>query len=281
MKIQYRYLITASLLVLILLISMLSCSSGNSNSNGITAENVGGKVQTALQSLRSYEMEMEIALNAEGEAEGQALTMKMSGKANGAVDLDAKKSGVEMALIVTGKSGTEKIDQTTKTSTYIIEDTTYVGTSDENGKVTWQTQPTTSNAWEQQQQTEQLLTLLDSSNIKYLKSEKVQGTQCYLIELEPDPEALLNTVMNQMNGSSSGTDSGLPSDAVKKVTVKYWFAQDSLFLRKAYVLMEMQLNAEDLGAKEGNLTYVIELTMDFNKFNSGVNIILPAEATKS
>jgi len=280
MKIRSLYLISALLLVIILLTSMMGCSGGGSNVKGITVQNVGEKVRTALQSLHSYEADMEMAANVEGVVEGQTMALKMSAKANGAMDLEAKKSGTEMAISVTGKAGTEKVDQTTKTSTYIIEDTAYVGTADESGKMTWKTQSAPSSTWDQQQQTQQMMSLLDSSNIKYLKSEKVQSTQCYLVELDPDLNLLWNFIMQQMGSSSPDMDTSQLSNAIKEATVKYWFDQDTLFFRKVYVYIDMEMDAEMLGAKSGSVKYIIELTSDFNKYNTNMNIQLPAEATE-
>lgn len=282
MKMQSRYMVLILFLMATLLISTLSCKGTEStNAGGVTVQNVAERVQGALLQLNSYETEMEMTMNLDGVVDGESGKIDLTAKANGAADMAARKMWMDMAMSMKGKGGTETIDEVNKISTYIDGDITYVGTTDSTGKMSWQHQTTPSSTWEQKQQIDQFMSLLDNSEIKYLKSEKVQGTQCYLVELDPDLNVLWNLIGQQMGQYTSDMGVDNIGSAVKKVTVKYWFAQDTLFFRKIYINMDMELSAEQMGGTEGQVTVLSEITLDISKHNTSINIKVPEEAKAS
>jgi len=263
------------------LVSAVGCSQGGEGlapGTAITVDNVTEMVGNALEDLNSYEMALEMTISMEGVVDGEEGKSTMSAKGDGALDMAGKKMGINMAMSVNAEIEGESIDETTKLASYVIGDTLYVGTTDADGNTTWQRQSAPASTWERQDQIEQQMKLLRASKVKYVKSEKVQTTDCYVIELEPDLAVLWEMTMQQFGSMDTGMD---PSDlqaALKKVTAKYWFDKDNLFFRKAYVYMQMEMGAAQLGATSGQIEFVAEMTMDFTKHNQTPDIQLPAGA---
>jgi len=264
-----------------ILLTLIPGCSGDSDFVDISVQDFDDRVRESLPNLHSYEMAIQVIMNAEGEAEDESATVKYVLQGEGAVDLAAKKTGMEMSVNVKGNSGSETIDQTARVSSYVIDDISYTGTSDENGDMEWQHQTISSSAWEEGLQSEQLIHLFESSQIETLKAETVQGERCFLVELDPDPALLWDTVMSQIGGSSGGTYNEDMGNAMKKTSVKYWFVQDTLFFKRIYIYMDIELDAETMGVNSGEMHYIIEMTMDFNNHNQSMNIELPAEALES
>jgi hypothetical protein len=260
---------------------MAGCSSDNSDFKDISVQDFGARVQENLPNLNSYETELEMSFDMEGVIGDQSTTATMSITATGATDLAAKKTRMDMSMQVKGTSGSENIDQTSRILAYIIEDTSYVGTSDAGEKMNWSHKAVSSTMWEEQLQTEPLMKLLENSKINSLKTETVQGIRCFLVELNPDPSLLWDTLMSQIGESSGGLNSEEMGDSVKKATVKYWFTQDTIFFKKVYISLDMEIDAQTMGAESGEMRYIIEMNQSFNKHNQNIDIQLPAEATES
>ncbi len=282
MKTKAFYVITA-LLLIILLTPAVSCSQGGVQepaAQEISAANVADRVQEASKNLKTYHLDMEMTMGMKGVVNGESGDINMSAKSDGAVDLVVKKMGMEMAMSMKGKGGDTTIDEVMKLSTYIIDNMMYTGTTDAQGKTQWQRKQAPSSTW--QNQVDQQIKLLKSSKILYLKSEKVQGVPCYVVELDPDLDTLWGIMMQQSALSQTGMDIPNMKDAVKKVTYKYWLNKDTLFMTKGYGYVEMELTAAQLGqGNTGQLKMVVELTIDFNKLNESVDITLPAGAKGS
>lgn len=275
------------MVILILAAAMLltlltGCGKGGSNTAAISMNDFSQRAQDSLANLHSYETNLQMTVNASGIVEGNPGSVDIIMGGNGAVDITAKKMGMDMSANIKGKSGSESINQASRISTYVIDDVLYTGTTNDNGNMEWKHETASSSVWEEEVQSDQLVKLLGSSQIDSLKTETVEGQQCYLAEVTPDPSQLWDTIMNQMNQSGEGSsftqDMG---NAIKKVTVKYWFIQDTMFIKKAYVYMEMDMDAQALGAESGSMNFVIEMTVIFNNHNQSVKIELPSEAQSS
>jgi hypothetical protein len=281
MKTKSHYLAFSLLLAAILLLSMAGCSGGNSDFKNISVQDFGTRVQESLPNLKSFETELAMDFDMQGAAADKSMSVKMSITGTGATDLTAKKTRTDMSMQITGKNGTDNIDEKSRIAAYIIEDISYIGTSDNGSEMTWRHETASSTIWEEQPQTAQLMKLLDNSKINSLKTETVQGVRCFLLELNPDPAMLWDTLMSQVGESSGGFSSEEMGNSLKKATVKYWFTQDTLFFKKVYISLDMELDAKTMGVESGQMQYLIVMTQTFNKHNQKTEIQLPVEATKN
>jgi hypothetical protein len=261
---------------ILLLLPVIGCSSGSS----VNAENVATRAAEAMLNLKTYQLAMDMSLNMAGTISGEAGDINLSANAEGNLDLNAKALAMDVTMSVTGTGGEENIDESLKTSSYIVDNTMYTGYSDGTGAMTWQSQEAPTSMWDQQDQMAQKMKIMQSAQIKYLKSEKVDGLSCYVVELEPDVNTLWETIMAQLSSGEQGLGTLDLQNAVKSMTVKYWFTRDNLFLKKAYVIMVVQMTGEQFGGTaEETMDLTLDVTVTFDKFNQTVAITVPAEAT--
>jgi hypothetical protein len=169
------------------------------------------------------------------------------------------------------------MDESARMTAYIVDDMYYVGTADSSGSMIWDSQSAPSSIWEQQEQTQQFMDLLEGSKVNSLKTEKVDGIPCYLVEIVPDLETLWKLVLGQSGDFTTDVDIDLLGGSLKKVNVKYWFDQDTMFFNKIYVYLDMELDEEQLG-EEGEIRFITEMTMAFQEHNASVDITVPEEA---
>ncbi|OGO30843.1 MAG: hypothetical protein A2Z29_04030 [Chloroflexi bacterium RBG_16_56_11] len=283
MKVKSKAISAVLLVTCIWLVSVTGCSGkdGTTGGDDVTAENISSRIQSALSQLNSYEMGMTMTLEMNGMVDGESGDISVSTVVKGAIDTAEKQLYLDLNGSVKGEAGTETIDEVTSISTYIIGDDTYIGYTEGAGEMSWQYQTTSSGTWDQQQQISQLMGVLDTSVIKTFKSEKIEGTNCYLIELDPEPGVVWSLVQSQMGPSAGGSDFNNIGNAIKEMTVKYWLVEDSLFFKKANIKMVLDLGAEQMDATEGQVHLVAEVTMDFDEHNKGTDIKLPEAAKAS
>jgi len=267
----------------ILIATMTGCKSGTTGGTAadtVTVDNITSRVQEATPNLKTYVVNMDMTMGMKGEIGGEAGDITLSVAAEGSVDMEQRKMGMNMTLDMSGTGGDQQIDETMNALTYIVGDMMYVGTAAEGGDVQWQSQIAPVSTWDQQNQLELQLKLFEGSQITSLRQETVDGVACYRVEISPDLATLWDMVGQQFGDATSGVDVADLKDTIKTVSVRYWFAKDNLFMKKGFVHMEMQLTAAQLGEEgPGSLDMTIEITMDFSKHNQPVTITVPAEAT--
>jgi hypothetical protein len=271
---------TVGLLLAGILLGFLPGCGGDDTVN-ISVEELNQGVRENLPNLHSYQTDIQMTMNAEGEVEGETANLNYTLQGQNTIDLTAKKSKMEMTATITGKSGTENIDQKTDLTNYIFDDISYTGTVAEGSDMEWSQKPASSSVWEEEQQSEQMIYLFENSEIKTLKAETVDGEQCFMVELKPDNLALWDAVMSQMGDSSEDSTDDVMGNSIKDTTVKFWFVQDTLFFKKVYIMMDIQVDATSIGASSGYINYELEMTIVYDNHNQSFNIVLPEEALQS
>src|SRR3972149_5299114 len=160
------------LVIALVLVPVAACGGGGEKAQfgDLTVENVVERLQDAMQNLKTYQFDMEMTMDLKGMADGQAVDVAVHLKSDGALDLMDRKLRMEMALSAKGKSGGETIDEATKMAVYVVDDMGYVGTADDGVEMSWDRQSMPSGTWEEQNQVEQQMKVLNSSKIKYLRT---------------------------------------------------------------------------------------------------------------
>jgi hypothetical protein len=130
--------------------------------------------------------------------------------------------------------------------------------------------------------------LLQTAEVRVLRTEKVKGVDCYMLQLTPDVAQLWQTIMQQMSLGGEGvplpgiTEELLP-EVVSGFTVKQWVAKDTYFLMKAEIDMAMELTPEALGfpGEEGQMTMDITISFLAYNYNKSISIVVPPEAVEA
>jgi hypothetical protein len=149
--------------------------------------------------------------------------------------------------------------------------------------------PMTEEMWQSQSQFEQQVELLrTATEVTFHGSEKVNGTDCYVVEIVPDMATLFDILSaSKQQMPSMGTidmEALGMADWVKEMTVKVWIAKDSYLQIKSAIHMVMEVTAADLGGSEddsGKMTADANIVMICYGYNEDVLIELPAEAQQA
>ena len=269
-------------LVLVVVFSFAACVGGPS------AQEIIAGVFESLDDITSYQFDMDMTMEAAGEAEGETFEMTMTMGFSGALDLENRqmRADITMSMVMLGEDEMEM-----GMELYIIDDMGYVMTDMLGMEPTWMKSEVSEADWEEvseeMSQAESQLELLQGAQVEVIGSETVKGIDCYVLQLTPDMGQLWQTVMQQTQVAGEailpGVDEIFLEEVFRSFSVKQWVAKDTYFLTKAEIDMVMELTPEALGfpEEEGEATMNITMTLLAYDYNEPVSIELPPEAEEA
>ncbi|RLI88646.1 MAG: hypothetical protein DRO62_03345 [Candidatus Altiarchaeales archaeon] len=223
----------------------------------LTAEQVRDRSQEAMEKVETYAFDMDISMLMKGGEismmGAKEITMSMSGK--GKVDEKNKKMHAETTMSMSGM--TMEMEQ------YIIGDTQYMKIP----MLGWVKNRTSEDIWSEGS----YANLVKDMGVELLDDEKVDGKDCYVLEIKPkDISKIFEVITQQMGSTSTLTAEDLES--VKDVGFKEWIAKDTFLVRKMFVNLQME---------KDNTAMDMSMTMRFYDYDEPMKIILPEEAEKA
>jgi hypothetical protein len=276
--------ILAVSLLLVMVLSFIACGGETSSP---AQEIVDGAVQ-ALDDIQAYEFEMDMAMDMAAESEGEKAEMTMETDYNGALDLanQQMRMDVDINIKITGE---DEIEGTIEL--YLVDGTGYSMTTAPGEDPVWEKEEGISETdWEgiieMMMLAKPQIELLEASEVEVIGSESVKGVDCYVLRLTPDMEQLWETVGQQV-ALGFTEEMGWPvlsaeilDQAFSSLSVKQWIAQDTYFLMKVDIDMNLELTAEAMGVpeEEGVATITVVMKMLAYNYNQPVSIELPPEA---
>jgi hypothetical protein len=151
----------------------------------------------------------------------------------------------------------------------------------------WKKYQAEMGSWDIQSTIDGTLDILDYAEVKALGYETVKGVECYVIEVEPDIQGLIDMLMEQLLMEDIPLDGfGMEEDIISSIddviedmSIKVWIAKDTSYFMKMEIQINIQATAEDLGmSDEGSIDMDIDMTMLAYDYNQAVDIQLPPEA---
>lgn len=272
-------------LLLAMLLSFTACGGGS----GLpSAEEIVKGVTESQEDIKSHQFEIDMSMEAAGEAEGEAFEMAMTLGFSGAIDIENEEMSADVytSTEMTGEDDTEMTVEM-----YLIDDTTTYSTMDMPEMETmWMQQEVSEGDWEEMIEVlspiESHLELLELAEVRVIGSEEVKGVDCYVLQLTPDLEQLWETVMQQ----TEAADMGVPAiaeealqEALISFSVKQWVTKDAYFLAKSEIDISMELTPEVMGVVGGEGMMIMDITLSFLIYdhNQPVSILLPPETKAS
>jgi len=119
---------------------------------------------------------------------------------------------------------------------------------------------------------EPLSVMLENSEIKYLGTERIDGTDCYVISIKPDVKALTSYLESIMGPefSESMIQMGMNlTEALKNLNIKMWVTKQDFLIKKQEITMTLTIM---------NMDIQITASMLITDYNKPVTITLPPEA---
>ena len=279
-----RRIVKKSLYIFIGLILSLSLILSGCESKEPTAQELLTNTVIAMQKVSSYTLDYDMAMDMEVTGGEDAMKMTMGGIGTGAMDVRNHKMQMTMDMDVEiPGAGTSQMTMTMSMEMYLVEGWLYTKMTIPGAGVQWTKMRNPDEI--SQDQMAQLLVLMESATETTLQgTEKVNGIDCYVLEVVPDMTALWQWLMSQQGSDLTG-DIDLNqfdmSKIIKSFGLKYWIAKSNYQIIKAEAEMTMDMDAETVGTSAEDfesMTMQMSFGMTFSDYNKTVNIQLPEEA---
>jgi hypothetical protein len=208
-------------------------------------------------------------------------TMTMGANTTGAID----NVNQEMQMVMDETMNVpQQGEQQMQVEMYIANDWIYAKTS--IGEQ-WMKTELTPEMWQTQKQAEQQIELLKTAKkVRFLGSEVVDGIQCYVFDIIPDMEKLVDYLNQEQSMVGVGLDIAKLAElfANMSISIKEWVAEDTLLLTKTTAHMFVEVSPEDVGATEEDfekMTIDMSVEVLAHDYNQPVSIELPPEALEA
>jgi hypothetical protein len=288
----------AVLLMLVMVFSFTACGGDNeeveedlTGQELPTVEELIEGMNEATADMKSYRFDMEMDMEMTGESEGEPMEVTMTMDTTGAFDNENREMMMDMNMVM-GTSDDEEIEMTV--AVYIIDGMMYSLTDMPlmGMEGTWTKMEMPAGTWEmmgqQVNQVESMVEIIDALEIEISGIEKVSGKDCYILEVDPDPEDMWELLAGQTIGAGEignflGEAEEYLDEILKDISVKYWVEKDTYFLSKAVISMRMKITPEIMGyaEEEGEVDMTMTMNMLTYDYNQPVTIVLPAEAAEA
>jgi hypothetical protein len=261
----FKYL-SVLLLAIVITTVGLACSGTGAS---LSADQVMENAVAAQADVESFRLDATLTASVE---DPEAGTTTVSLDADCAVDLeDAEIEAIaDLSLDMTGMNIAAEIEA------YVVDNYAYMMMS-LMGQTTWTKQPVPADIWETVEGSQsQLEGLLGSVDAEVVKEEKVNGVNCYVVEIAPDLGQLQQALMDQPGlGEDLGEMPDLES-MVEELSFKLWVAKDTYFLSKAKINITLNMADETAGIPAGTVDLSLEIVA--YDYNQSISIELPPGA---
>jgi hypothetical protein len=274
------------LLAAILALSLPGCGgTGEEELTQQELEQVMADSMLAVKDATSYAFTLDMDVNAEAVGGSQAGSMGLTMRSDGIADIVAKHTQMDMDMdleqdIPGGDSGSQSVSA----EIYMMTDWMYMKMNIEGVGEQWVKTPVTEevkDSYNLNMVDQQLGLLGGLGEIKFLKYESVDGSQCYVLEFIPDIASMKKWLNEQSMTSGTAEWNDLMEDMFNELSCTVWVARDTNLIKKFNMVIDMDMSAEQAGANETDfdtMTLHMEIEMTMSDYNEPVNINLPDEA---
>ncbi len=242
-----------------------------------------GDSVNSYENLNTYrfDMDMDILMDVTGGAQSGKVTInsKISGVAK--VATNEKQMNAEMSMNLEGIG-----EQSVSYEIYQMADWLYINIATPGMGEQWVKMPATVTAMETFNMdpiSQQFGPLNSPLKIEYLRSEVVDGQDCYVLGITPDTQALAEWLNEQETGNEETDWQDLVNyaDVFKEFSYVCYVTKATNYLKRLTVNMTMEFTAEEAGESPETFDKMtMGITMDINLYdhNASITITLPDEA---
>lgn len=272
----------ALMVLSILLLATFACCPGETLPPGVTIEGIVADAIAADAVLNTCQFDMDMLVEMQVTMEGETSELTMTADAEGAIDEPGKKMYLDMDMIMT-MAGEQDLEMSMEM--YLVEDWMYMKVEVPGEPSMWTKSPVETGDWEAQDIASQQIDWLFDAEVKFLRTETVDGTECYVMEVTPDLEKLwaLMQSTEAVEELPPGQDLG---ELITDFSVRQWIAKDICFTLKTSVNLTMLLPPEYFGipswlVNDFYATQHVVITITMHDINVPVTIELPPEAEEA
>jgi hypothetical protein len=260
---------------------------------------------TAMNSVSSGKMTGNLEMAMELSGAGEDGTVEADMTMEGAIDL----AKIEMQLAINASFTADMTDthesmDNITLDLYIVDDHMYLKMGIPGMGEEWMKMPVPDASmagFDIDDMFEQQLAMLESYvELEYLRTEKVDGSDCYVIQMVPDLAAMMDWIAEMGMTEMGMTDMGSEWDEIQSVIEEVinemfeefsyivWIDKDTKYIKKMTASIKGNISSEDfegigedfgdISEEFGEITIEVSMDMDMYDYNEPVNIVLPEEA---
>jgi hypothetical protein len=262
-------------------ISSSTTSTVNTQPSGQEAMDIINASVVAVAKIKTVKMVVDSNMIMEVTGGSQPGKMTMHQVMSGSVDNTAKKMlitmNVNMDVPYQGK-------QDVKADMYAADGWIYMKYTMAAAGEQWMKMKLTDDIWKEQSGVSNMAEFLQSAKGATLQgSEKVNGIDCYILEVVPDTNILAGWVKDQLQSSQAGLDLSQTdmTKTFKQISIKEWIAKDSKMLMQEQMALVTEMKPEQMGTPAGSFDKMvmdINMSMNYSNFDQPVSVVIPPEA---
>jgi outer membrane lipoprotein-sorting protein len=262
----------ALVLVLLAVLALVGCGSSETKVN---ADEVVQDALAAQVNVTSSHMAINIDATAEGTLNGEPLDAGLDAALTADIDWANKKMKADLGM----NADYNGINFPISTKMYAVDNCSYMQMTFGLMADNWTKSEFPVEFWLSQdnEQTFDVDSILQSTEAESLPSQKVGGVSCYVLRLKPDIAALQQMLSEQ--GASLEEMPDIDS-LISDLSIKVWVAKDTSYVTKIEIVLSAHLTGEAMGDPESSdvLDISLTVTMEMTDVNEPVSIELPDEA---
>jgi hypothetical protein len=132
---------------------------------------------------------------------------------------------------------------------------------------------------------QQLAPLELYKDVKFLRYETFDGSECYVLSVAPDMQKILSWVGKDLPAGLNETNLDAVSKMFKSVSYTLWIAKDTGYIRNLDASMRLELTPDQFNTGEivDFSSLVSDITMNLKMFdyNKAITVTLPPEASQA
>jgi len=251
------------------------------------------KALDASQEVKTCTFNMTMKINTRIECADASKVMRM--KLDGVFDVDNVAKKMKAVIYITMEELGVDLEQTTM-ELYILGDKQYIKFEQPEVPSYWQVEELSAGTWESMHYWEHHVDLLQKSKIELLGADKVNGTDCYALQLSPDMVEFLKMMLaeQKLGQQFSEEELGILTTALSRffvsfmdLSAKEWIDRDTYLPRKTEMIMDIHIGPDEfielglivLAGYEFTLGTNINLVVE--SYNEPLSIVLPPEAQEA
>ncbi len=259
--------------LLVLPLSFLGCAKEPS------AEEIVANAVDASAKVATVKVDMDLAMTVEVIGGNRPVKMEMQVKAGGPVDM--AKREIKMSMDANADiPGLGRQDVSMEM--YVVGGWMYTKVGLPGGGGQWVKMNLTEQLWAAQDHLSQQVDFLKTAiEVTLVGSEKVDGVDCYVLQVNPDMTALTKWVLSQQQQGGVDLSKLDLARLFKTTSIKEWVAKDSYLPVRADLDVVLEMLPGDVGATAQDFEKVtMDIAGQFRYYDYGkpVTIVLPQEA---
>jgi len=249
----------------------------------ITNDELKAKLIEANSNLKTYSFVLDMDMDMAMKSSLMNADLKAKLITDGKIDQDNKKMEMNMKMSYGGQGLNMDMD----VKAYIDGDYMYMKMFN-----TWIKQSLTegaSDVWDDQNQAEQMLELVESGTIERLADESKNENDYYVLKILPSQEKLAEYLMkSQKSNNQLLADSSLDySKMIKSYAVTVWINKNTFVAERYTIAAKMVIDSSDMEGvdadekEQGSIEMDIKADISISDINKPISINIPQEALEA